>query len=418
MSNQAQSNGPSQGASGASYLYGLINLAVVFCVVWVLWYIFMHADGVMKLYTPMYGFSLVTMLVTSVIFITKVLGWPADADQPLPTGQAVSRGIWGTVLSLALMLFLYYVVFWSFIGKYGIAYFSPDALVAAGGTGAEPWNAREWTSTAILYWCTAFLWWALVWELGFSRWPWQQDGPAVIGFSRMVVVLLLSGVTYFLLFHPNVCHFFPEVQKMAGAAAWWESWADTSSAFFGLGVVLCTLSWVVLSDLCWEGRPWNLMGKGGYGGLLQGLVTFFVTLALGIILVLVLWQIFNAIWMEPFVGGQYTDGPDWRFLHMGEVAGFVILFAFIWRYYFNNWPSNMSIWPRAVIRSIIAWAGGLLIYWFYYSPLTKPVLGKVEGWAQPDDKPLVWTLLFLAVVLIQGTFFHNWPLNRPKREGG
>ena len=44
--------------------------------------------------------------------------------------------------------------------------------------------------------------------------------------------------------------------------------------------------------------------------------------------------------MEPFVGGQYTDGPDWRFIHMAELSGFFILFAFIWKHYFNNFPNQ------------------------------------------------------------------------------
>ena len=39
-------------AKGFNYLFGLINLAVVFCIVWLLWYIFMNPDAVMKLYTP------------------------------------------------------------------------------------------------------------------------------------------------------------------------------------------------------------------------------------------------------------------------------------------------------------------------------------------------------------------------------
>ena len=58
------SNGPDS-VKGFNYLYGLINLAVIFCIVWVLWFVFMHADGVMKLYTPMYGFSLVVILLAS-----------------------------------------------------------------------------------------------------------------------------------------------------------------------------------------------------------------------------------------------------------------------------------------------------------------------------------------------------------------
>lgn len=399
-----------------NYLYGLINLAVVFCLVWLLWYIFMHADGVMKLYTPMYGFSLVTVLVASVILLSKVLGWPAHPEKPLAAGAAIARGILGAAIAVAIMYVGYYVVFWFFIGKYGVAYFSPEALVAGGGTGAEPWNAREWASTAILYFTTAFLWWALVWNLGFGRWPWQKDGRWVMGWSRLILVSFFSIVTFALLFHPHVCLLFPEAQKMVGAASWWESWADTSSAFFGLGVVLCTVLWVVFSDLFWEGRPWSWLDREGEGNLLKGVVTFAATLAMGLITVYILWVIFNAIWMEPYVGGQYTDGPDWRFIHMAELAGFFILFTFIWKYYFNNFPNVRSLFLRAVIRSIIGIAGGLLIYWFYYSSLTKFFLGKVHGWAQPDDKPLVWTLLFLAVVLIQAEFFHNWPLRSAGRE--
>ena len=78
----------------------------------------------------------------------------------------------------------------------------------------------------------------------------------------------------------------------------------------------------------------------------------------------------------------------------------------------------MPLLLRGLIRTIIGVAGGMLIYWFYYSSLSRVVLGKVPGWAQPGDSPLVWTLLFLTVVLIQGEFFHNWPLRSAKREEG
>jgi hypothetical protein len=393
-----------------NYLYGLINLAVVFCIVWLLWYVFMHADGVMKLYTPMYGFSLVAMLLASVILLAKVLGWPAAPEKPLASGAAIATGILGTVIALAIMYVVYYVVFWLFIGGLGVAYFSPSALVAGGGTGAEPWNAREWASTAILYFSTAFLWWALVWNLGFGRWPWQNDGRWVVGFSRMFVVSFFAIVTFAVMFHPHVCVLFPEAQKMAGAKPWWEGWAETTSAFWGLGLVLCTLFWVVHSDLFWEGWPFKLMDKDGEGNLAKGVVTFVVTLALGLLLMYFLTQVFNFIWEEPYQGGQYTDGPDWRFIHMGEVSGFCVLFAFIWKHYFNNFPNGLPLIPRAIIRSLIGVGGGLLVYWFYYSPLSNFFLGKLEGWGQPDDQPLVWTLLFLAVVLIQAEFFHNWPL--------
>jgi len=114
------------------------------------------------------------------------------------------------------------------------------------------------------------------------------------------------------------------------------------------------------------------------------------------------------------VGGQYTDGPDFRYIHTGEICGFFILAMFILKHYFNNFPNLANIWARSIIRTVIAMAGGLLIYLFYYSPLSTFFLAKVPGVAQPDDKPLVWTFLFLSIILIQSDFFDGWPLKRKK----
>jgi hypothetical protein len=57
-------------------------------------------------------------------------------------------------------------------------------------------------------------------------------------------------------------------------------------------------------------------------------------------------------------------------------------------------------------------AGGMLFYWFYYSPLATFFLGKVPGVAQPGDTSLVWTILFLNVVMIQTDFFEGWALKK------
>ena len=53
-----------------------------------------------------------------------------------------------------------------------------------------------------------------------------------------------------------------------------------------------------------------------------------------------------------------------------------------------------------------------LLHVFYYSSLATQVLGKVQGYAQPEDSPLVWTLLVLALVLAQREFFSQLPLRR------
>jgi len=397
-----------------NYLFGLINFIVVFGIVWLLWYVFMNPNTVMKLYTPMYGFALLVVLLSSIVLLTNVAGYfpfsEAQTDQ-----NRIGRGIMLTVVAVLLMLFIHYVVFWLFIGKLGIAYFSPSSIIASGGTGAEPYVARENSSTAIVYFFTAFLWIALFWNVGFGRWPWLDTDRGTLAWSRLFAVVFFSSIIYIVLFHPHVCYLFYPAQSKAGVQPWWEGICETGSAFFGLGLALCSIFWIVASDLLWEGNPWKLMNRNGEGSFVKGVVTFAATLAMGAILMWVMLRFFTFFWDEPFVGGQYTDGTDFRLIHAGEVSGFFILSAFILKTYFNNFPNLENIWARGILRTAIAMAGGLLFYWFYYSPLATVVLAKVPGVAQPGDTPLVWAMLFLCVVMIQSSFFGGWPLKRSEQ---
>jgi hypothetical protein len=228
----------------------------------------------------------------------------------------------------------------------------------------------------------------------------------------LFTILFFVNIIYVILFHPHICYLFYPAQTKAGVAPWWEGVVGTGSAFFSLGFILCTLVWIVFSDLLWEGNPWHRYEVNGQSNFGKGFVVMILSLTLGVVLMYVLLQIFTYVWDEPFMGGQYTDGPDWRCIHAGEVAGFLILAAFIWKNYFNNFPTLKRIWVSSLIRSIIVVIFGMLIYWFYFSPLANFFLSKVEGFAQPGDTPLVWVLLFLSVVLIQREFFDGWPAKR------
>lgn len=426
MSNQAVANDKSRGlvkprsteaaAGGFNYLAGLANLVGVFCVVWFLWYIFMNPNTVMKLYTPMYGFALIASFLSGIILLTNVFEVPAAYRQKY-SHAPVGKGLILTIGAVILMYVGHYIIFWGIIGKFGVAYFSPASIVASGGTGAEPFVARENASTAIVYFCAAFLWLALFWNPGFGNWPWLNNKPSTRHGSRFIAILLFTTIIYIFLFHPHVCYLFYPAQDKAGVAPWWEGFAGTGSAFFGLGLVLSSLVWIIFSDLLWEGYPWKkLENKDGEATFAKGIVTFFATLVLGFLFLYILLQIFTLVWDEPFVGGQYTDGPDWRLIHAAEVAGFFILAAFILKHYFNNFPNLSGLWSRAVIRSLIAIGGGMLIYWFYFSPLATFFLAKVPGFAQPGDTPLVWVLLFLSIILVHNEFFDGWPLKTRERQ--
>jgi hypothetical protein len=158
------------------------------------------------------------------------------------------------------------------------------------------------------------------------------------------------------------------------------------------------------------------MEKNGKGSFVKGVVTFFATLLLGAISLYILLKIMNVFWDEAFMGGQYTDGPDFRCIHAAEISGFFILAAFILKHYFNNFPNVGGLWLRAVLRTLVAIAGGMLFYGFYYSPAANFFLSKVPGFAQPADTSLVWTILFLSVIMVQVDYFQNWPLRQAVTE--
>lgn len=396
--------------SGA--VLGLVNLVVAFALVWVLWYVFLHPNGVMALYTPMYGFSLIVVLVSAIVLIAKVIDcFPLDETA---MGDA-SRGCVLTAAALILTWVLVYGFFWGFIGRFGITYFSPQSIVRAGGTGAEIFNARENASTAIVYVFTAFLWVAMFWSTGFGKWPWREASAGGRALAKLSTVGLLSTIAYVVLFHPHVSYLFYPAQTMAGVEPWWADFARTSSAYFNLGLLLCMVMWMVIADLLWEGYPWMLVDADGEGNLARGVAMFVGSFVLGTATFWFLLKGMDLAWYEPFEGGQYTDAPYFRYLHAGEIAGFVILSAFIVKTYFANMVQAGSLTARAAIRTLAAVLGAALFYVFYYSPASTLLLGKVPGIAQPEDTPLVWTLLFLAVVMIQGEFFRGWPLTRRSR---
>jgi len=390
-------------------LLGLLNLAVIFAAVCVLWYVFLHPNGLLALYTPMYGFSLLVALVAMIVLVCKVLNFYPLVDSPR---GSVTRGMVLTVIALVLMLVVVYGFFWGFIGRFGITYFSPQAIIDTGGVGAEIFNARENASTAIIYLFTTFLWIALYWSAGFDRWPWKDASMGGAALGRLGVIGLLTVIAYVVLFHPHVSYLFYPAQTMAGVEPWWASWAMTSSAYYNLGLMLCMVLWIVITDVLWEGYPWRLFDPEGDGSLGRGLAMLVGTTGLGAVTFTIMLYVMEVFWFEPFEGGQYTDAPYFRYLHAGEVAGFVILATFIVRTYFAEIFGKARIWVRAGLRIVLAALGGAVLYLFYYSELSTRLLGRVPGIGQPEDTPLVWTLLFLSVVLVQLEFFRRWPLRR------
>ena len=149
-------------------------------------------------------------------------------------------------------------------------------------------------------------------------------------------------VAYAVLFHPHVTQLFYPAQIMAGVPPWWEGVARTSSAYFNLGWVMAAVAVLVVTDVLWGGWPWQVAGSEG--GWVRGAFVLVGSLALGALLFVVLERGMTAAWGEAFQGGQYTDAPSFRHLHVAEVAGFLVLATFALDTYFPAAPASFAAW--------------------------------------------------------------------------
>ena len=384
-----------------NYLYGLIAFVVMIVINFALWRLFFApTNGVFKLFTPMYGFSLVACYFYSVILVADVFGYKNE------TGN-LGKGVGALIGSIAVFYFIYYVFFWNILGKFGVTYFSPQALIATGGTGLEIWNARENSSLAILYVVTALIWVSIVWNAGFVNSPWDGLKQATIGFSKFFATAFISIIFYAIFFHPNVTSLFLPKQIFAGVDPWWADTAMTASSFYHLGWMFAGLFLIMFLVDCVDGFPFNLFNKeDSSGSWIGGIVALVIAVVGGFIFMYIAEAIMNYFWYEPFTGGNYTDDPRFRHLHVAEIAAFFMLALLIVKDFFNNVFQPGNKWLAAGVRFIVVVVVGLGIYRFYYCETLGPkFVDRVPGVGNIDDTSLCWTIMSLALIMVYDKFF-------------
>lgn len=389
-----------------TYLFGLIAFVVMIIVNFALWRLFFApSNGVFKLFTPLYGLSLAALFFYVVMLVSDVFGWTVRKGSP-------ARGMIPLLVAIAVFYLVYYVFFWNILGRLGITYFSPQALIDSGGTGLEIWNARENSSLAILYVATALIWVTMIWNAGLGNAPWDGLKPSVIGFSKFVATGFMAVLIYAVFFHPNVTALFVPKQIFAGVLPWWSDTAMTSSSFYHLGWMFGGLFFIMFFLECCDGIPFTLFhGDEKSGSWLGGAVALLIAVIGGFVFLYIAEAIMNYYWYEPFTGGNYTDDPRFRHLHTAEIAAFFMLALMIVRVFFNNVFHPASRWLAGVVRFVVVVAGGMLLYWFYYSESLGPAyVDRVPGVGNIDATSLCWTIMSLAIILVYDRFFNAYPL--------
>jgi AAT family amino acid transporter len=389
-------------------LSGIINLAIILVISEICWYFLFSPAGPVSLYTPNVGLSLViTMLMVIHWGMDAFDFWPFSRDF-LKRAHPLAKGFILLLFYTAVGVFVMFGIYYNFIGRFGAIFFSGPRLIASGGLGQYSQTAVENGCYAQIMMNTCIIFFTILWLTGFHYAPWQKCGRLSRSFAVWIMGLLLGLIAFVFLFFPHIAYMFYPPQTFMAVEPWWPRWAMTQSSLFHFGWIVPALVLLYWTNMLWEGRPFSLIKTVW----LRGVVTAVSVTVAGIILMFIANSIMNWYFgSEAIEGGMATEQPAWRWNHVAEMAMFMNAGAAILFYYFDNWPVRLSLPVRAVVRTVIAIAGGLLISWLYYT-IGPALLGTVPGLGQENDTSLAWTVMFLILVITHGFFVDGYPCKR------
>jgi AAT family amino acid transporter len=387
---------------------GIINLALILVISEIVWYFLFSPGGPVSLYTPNVGLSLV-------ITILMVIHWGMDAFDFWPfsrsfieKGNVIAKGFSIFVFYVAISVFVMFGVYYNVIGRFGAIFFSGPQLVASGGLGQYSQTAIENGCYAQIMMNTCIIFFTILWLTGFGYAPWINCGKVTRAFSVWVIGLLLAVIAFVFLFFPHIAYMFYPAQTFMAAPPWWTNWSMTQSSLFHFGWIVPSLVLLYWTRMLWEGRPFSLIKTTW----LRGFVTAISVTVAGVILMLVANSIMSWYFgSEAIEGGMTIEQPAWRWNHVAEMAMFMQTAAAILYFYFDNWPTKLTLPMRAAVRTLIAVIGGFVIAKLY-CVIGPSLLNTVPGLGQEGDTSLAWTVMFLILVISHAVFFDGFPVKK------
>lgn len=394
--------------SFAQPLRGLLGFFLSFGFFMALWYVTMDPRGILKWYTPMYGYMYIRWLLIVAIWQAYIFNfWPfkqkwMEETHPLVKGPIMIGINWAITGAIIWIGF-----FW-LIGKYSIPYFSWPELHKVGMT---DFFAREYAGLAVLMVAAIASWLAPIWPMAFENYPWHNLTQPAKGFTVLSLTSLLTIFVYFVFMHPHYMVLFYPWQKFVAAMPWWYESAKTLSGNYNVGWIMCGTIAVWLIETIWERYPFRLVKSQPWRGLAGFAWVLFVAL--------IMFNTFNLMqdlaWGPAYEGGKRLYAPDWRYLHSGELAVMMLLPALILYFYFDNWPKKFSTEVNLAIRTIIVVVGSFAFNYIYYQ-ISPPLLGTQPGYSHPQQFPMAPVILWIVIMLYHNWFMDGWPGKRIKKD--
>ena len=380
---------------------GLLNMAILFGVFFALWYVFMNPKGILRMYTPMFGYSYIQWLLIGVLSTVLIYRYWPISQEFLAEKHPLFKGLLLLALNLIFSVVMVKVVLQTIVGHLGVSYFSETVLESLK---INPYNSREYSSMAALMMGAMAAMIIPIWSLHFYNWPERAIKTPSGKHTSFLLVLFFVTIGFVLVLHPHFGIIFYPWQEFTAAFPWWEKTFDTLSGRVNLGWIVSWTAAIWFIQVTYEGYPIALVKKQPWRAVAGVLGTF--ALAMVFFFGFTLFQ--EIVWGPPMQGGKYILAVDWRYLHAGETAMFMLLMALIHGIYFGNWPTKFAIEVNILFRTLII-AGTTLVFYILYYKYSPLLLGTQKGYSDPQQFPLVVISLLVSLLLAHHWYFDRWP---------
>ncbi|WP_319469781.1 hypothetical protein [uncultured Pseudodesulfovibrio sp.] len=380
----------------------LINTILIFAFFYATWWIFQDPRGLMRMYTPYVGYMVCRWLLILFIWVAYIFDfWPFKRSW-LKKAHPLVKGSVLTLVSVVAMIILIKGFFVDILGNFGIAYFDPARLEAMGIT---DFYSIEYAAEAIMMFAAIASWLSPSWVVACENAPWQKLGQPARGITIVLVTFLFSMIVYFLTMHSHMAILFYPWQKFTAICPpYWEEFANTVSGNFHIAWIMCCTVVVWLFETIWERYPFNLIKHDG----LRRTASFFGIIGIALALCFFLFYAQDIVWGETIRGTRRLMAPDWRWLHVGEMAIFWLVPTLYLTFYCNNWPTKFSRPVNVCIRTLLTALMAVFVYVIYYKT-SHLFLGTQKGFSHPQQFPMIPMIWLINIFLINYWFMDGWP---------
>ena len=387
---------------------GILGTVLAFAAFMGLWWLFMDPRGILRWYTPQYGYMYIRWLLIVAIWQAYIFDFWPFAPRWMETSHPLKKGIILTSINFAITGIVIWGFFYAFMGKLSIPYLSWPELHRLGMT---DFFAREYSSLAVLMFAAIASWLSPIWPAAFENYPWHSLKQPAKGFTVFSFTFLLTTYAFLVFMHPHYDVLFYPWQIFAAAFPWWYEFAHTLSGNFNVGWIMCGTAAVWMVETIWEKYPFCLIKTQP----LRGIAGFFWILFVAILFFVVFVFMQDLVWGVSVEGAKRIMAPDWRYLHTGELAVMMLAVSLALYFYFDNWPRKFSTEVNLLVRTTIVIVSSFGIHYVYYA-VSPALLGTQAGYSHPQQFPMAPVILFIVVMLYHNWFMDGWPGKKIKQD--